>query len=140
MIRNAKVSLHPGGGRVEVDDVVLTGVRRAVIEGAAGEIPQLTLELISHEAEIDGQMRVTIPPKTAVTLAALGWTAPDDQPLDSPGQQYAWLHGCGTLNDGTPEDSGCCAGCRRDPDAHDRETSPRYVLVQVGGRADAASG
>ncbi|PBC80123.1 hypothetical protein BX265_4959 [Streptomyces sp. TLI_235] len=132
-------SVGLGKGTVSVDGVELRGVRSVSVEGAVGVIPRLVVEVVLHEAVVDGELLITVPPKTAATLAALGWTPPPDQPLDGPGQRHAWEHSCGTLNAGSP-DSGCCAGCRMEPHPDDQEHIPRFVLVQVGGDADAAAG
>lgn len=61
------------------------------------------------------------------------------QLVDSPEQPRAWRHACDTLNEGSPEDSGCCSGCRQELDRSDLDTAPRYVLVQVRRPPDAAA-
>jgi hypothetical protein len=135
-----RAHLKPGMGVIEMDGTPLTGVRRAVIEAEVGHVPTLTVELSLQEAEINGEMVIAIPPGTAATLIGLGWTPPTGQLVDSPEQPHAWRHACDTLNEGSPEDSGCCSGCRQEPNRYDLDTSPRYVLVQVRRPADAPPG
>lgn len=139
--RSAQVHLTgPGKGTVTVSGAELHGVRAVTVEGAVGEVTRLTVELALFEAEIDGEMVVTVPPKTAATLAALGWTPPAGQPLDTPDLPHAYRHDCGQLVEGAPGDDRYrrCPHCRWD--FKPEEAGPRYVLVQIGGAPDAAAG
>lgn len=79
-LRSAQVHLTgPGKGTVTVSGTELHGVRAVAVEAAAGEVTRLSVELALYEAEIDGEMVVTVPPKTAASLVVLGWTPPDEQ-------------------------------------------------------------
>lgn len=69
----------PGQGTIAVDGTELHKVRAVAVEAAVGEITRLTVELAVHEAEIDGEMVVIVPPETAASLLALGWTPPPGQ-------------------------------------------------------------
>ncbi|MGW4810543.1 hypothetical protein ACWEPB_02710 [Kitasatospora cineracea] len=78
--RSAQIHLTgPGKGTVTVSGAELHGVRAVTVEAGAGEVTRLTVELAIYEVEIDGEMVVTIPPKTAANLVALGWTPPPGQ-------------------------------------------------------------
>jgi len=74
--RHAKLNLTPGRTVIEVNGQPLTGVTSITLHGAVREIPSLTVDLLLNEAEVDGEVVVTVPTKTADTLVALGWTAP----------------------------------------------------------------
>lgn len=80
--RTAKLHLTPGGygGTVEVDGQRLTGIRNLTLTSGIGNIPVLTLELLMHEVEVDGELIVTVPDKTRDALVTLGWTPPSDSP------------------------------------------------------------
>lgn len=77
--KHARITLTPGGhgSTIEVDGQRLTGVRGISIRANVHEIPQLDLDLRMQEAEIDGEVFVSVPDKTRDTLIALGWTPPD---------------------------------------------------------------
>lgn len=76
-LRSARLRLHDGGrGTIEVDGQELHGVTAVVASAAVDERPQLVVQLLLQEIEIDGEMTVTIPDDTAEALAALGWTPP----------------------------------------------------------------
>lgn len=74
-----RAHLKPLTSVITVDGVPLTGVRRATFVTEVGHLPTLTLDLLLHEAEVDGETVVTVPPATAATLIALGWTPPGQE-------------------------------------------------------------
>lgn len=74
--RRAKIALSPGAGSVEIEGEQLSGVRAVTVKGTPGEIPQLVVELLIFDLEVDGEMGVEIPRETHATLRRLGWTPP----------------------------------------------------------------
>ncbi|MER8233481.1 hypothetical protein [Streptomyces sp. NPDC094049] len=83
MIRNARIELSAAGmGSVEVDGVPLKGVRSLSLDAAAGERPELLLELVVHDISTVAETHIVIPEDTAATLIALGWTPPPGQPVE----------------------------------------------------------
>jgi hypothetical protein len=79
MKHTARVRLEPHTGTVEIDGAPLRSVRAVTISGSVTDLPRLTVELLLHEVEVDGDMLVTVPPRTAESLVALGWTPPEGQ-------------------------------------------------------------
>lgn len=80
MTRTAKVNLtRDGRGTIEVNGQALHGVRGLTVTSEAGGVPHLTLDFVIYELELDGELVVTVPPKTAASLVALGWTPPEGQ-------------------------------------------------------------
>jgi hypothetical protein len=67
-----------GKGRIEIDGQRLRGVTGLRLAASTDDIPRLTVELVMHEVEVDGEMEVQIPERTAAALIALGWTPPRD--------------------------------------------------------------
>lgn len=82
--KHALLILTPGmlGSTIEVDGKQLAGIRGFTLTGQAMEMGKLTLDLVVKEANIDGEVLVSIPDKTKATLIALGWTPPDDETGD----------------------------------------------------------
>jgi len=75
--RNARISLDKiGRGEVFIDGQKVRGVRGLKLEGEVGDLPRLVLDVVVHEAEVDGETVVTVPEKTAETLKRLGWMPP----------------------------------------------------------------
>lgn len=78
--RTARIKLTPGGidSEVEIDGHRLTGITGVIIGAHVNEMPAMSLDLLVHEIEVDGEMVVTVPDKTRSSLIALGWTPPDN--------------------------------------------------------------
>lgn len=76
--RHAKLNLTPGGGTVEVNGEPLKGVRNVSLTAGVNAFPALTVDLLLHEVEVNGEVLITVPEKTAASLLALGWTPPAD--------------------------------------------------------------
>jgi hypothetical protein len=72
---------RPGSGSnlIEIDGVAVQGATRAMrLDSAAGSsLTTLTLDLLVHDIEIDGEVAVVLPEKTVAALRALGWTPPE---------------------------------------------------------------
>ncbi|GAA2825284.1 hypothetical protein RMN57_13200 [Kitasatospora sp. CM 4170] len=77
--RTAHVALRPGRGTITVDGTELRGVVACEIRGHVQEVPTMVVALALHEIEVDGQMSISVPPNTAASLVALGWTPPPGQ-------------------------------------------------------------
>ncbi|MFJ3097361.1 hypothetical protein [Streptomyces hydrogenans] len=83
MIRNARIELNAlGMGSIEVDGVLLKGIRALSLDSAVGDRPVLRLELAVHDISTTAETLIHIPDDTAATLVALGWTPPPGQPVD----------------------------------------------------------
>ncbi|MFI6443814.1 hypothetical protein [Kitasatospora sp. NPDC050543] len=74
-----RARLEPLTSVVTVDGRSLTGVRRATFVAEVGCVPTLTVDLVLREAEVDGEVLLTVPQATAAALVALGWTPPPGQ-------------------------------------------------------------
>ncbi len=74
----------PCRAEVLLDGQPLAKVRRFALSAAVNELAVLTLELVVHTCDIDGQMVTLLPPGTAAALAALGWTPPPGQQTEVP--------------------------------------------------------
>lgn len=68
-----------GRGTIEVDGQVLQGVTSFVLRAGVGEIPELELDVAVYDVSTFAEASVLIPPSTAETLVALGWTPPPEQ-------------------------------------------------------------
>lgn len=81
--RTAKVHLNGPTGTVEVGGADLShAVQRVAITGKVGCTPTMTLDLVIHQMDVDGEMHVQVPEDTAAALIVLGWAPPDDsQPI-----------------------------------------------------------
>lgn len=78
--RTASIHLDSAGsGTITVDGHQLRGIRSLTLDAAAGEVPQLTLELRLLDVSTMAETSVLIDDDTAATLVALGWTPPPDQ-------------------------------------------------------------
>lgn len=79
--RNARLHLTPGGtgSFVELDGQRLPGVRGVTLTHKVRRTPTITVDLVMHEIEVDGEMTVTVPDKTREALIALGWTPPGEE-------------------------------------------------------------
>ena len=85
---SVQVHLVPAGvgSTVHVDGERLRGVTGLTITHRVRELPQLTIDLLVHEFDVDGEMVVQVPERTAESLVTLGWTPPpghdpgEDQP------------------------------------------------------------
>jgi hypothetical protein len=76
--KHATIRLGLGKGRVEIDGQRLPGVTGLRLDASTDEdVPRLTVHLAMDEVEVDGEMTVQIPDRTAAALAALGWTPPE---------------------------------------------------------------
>jgi hypothetical protein len=68
-----------GRGTVHVDGHEMSNDVRGVSFNAwAGDSTEVELNLIIHDAAIDGEAKVVVPPGTAAALEALGWTPPTE--------------------------------------------------------------
>ena len=78
MDRTARIRLgEPGLATIEIDGQnVSDAVVGYRLDGRVGQRHQLTLDLLLHTGEVDGQAQVHIPPATAALLVDLGWTPP----------------------------------------------------------------
>jgi hypothetical protein len=77
----------PGDTTVRVDGHELTDAVRALsIDAVAGARARLTLDLLVHPIEVDGEMTVGLPGQTYAALIALGWTPPATAPIDAKGR------------------------------------------------------
>jgi hypothetical protein len=79
--RNVKLKLGiDGRGHLHVDGHDLSKATRGVsLQGGADQIPQLTIDLIVFDAEVEIEGAVThIPAATVDALVTLGWTPPGD--------------------------------------------------------------
>lgn len=76
--RKIAIDIAPGrtNNRIELDGQPLHGVRGLTIDATAATMPKVTLDLIVHAAEFNGEALVLVPDKTRQTLLALGWTPP----------------------------------------------------------------
>jgi len=76
--KRATISLGLNKGRIEIDGQRLPGVRGLQLAASVDDgIPRLTVDLSMHEVEVDGDMVVQVPERTAAALIALGWTPPE---------------------------------------------------------------
>jgi hypothetical protein len=73
-----RITADAGGrGTVHVDGHEMTNdVCGVSFIAWAGDEPECELHLIIHDAAIDGEAKVVVPPGTASALEALGWTPP----------------------------------------------------------------
>ena len=82
--RKASIKLTPGcdpGSQIVVDGVDITaGVRAFSLTAAAGDVPELNLDMAVVEVEVDGEVRVELTDGTREALLALGWTPPQETP------------------------------------------------------------
>jgi hypothetical protein len=67
---------HGTRGRVYIDGSEIEGVRGFTLSAFAGDVARLDLDLITYEAEVDGELRVMVPEVTSKALSKLGWTPP----------------------------------------------------------------
>lgn len=67
---------HGTHGRVYIDGTELQGIRGLDLKARVGNVATLELDLITYEAEVDGDLRVIVPEETRQTLVVLGWTPP----------------------------------------------------------------
>lgn len=83
MIRNARVELNAlGMGSIEVDGVLIKGVRSLSLDASVSDRPVLRLSLAVLDISTVAETLIHIPEDTAATLVALGWTPPSGQPVD----------------------------------------------------------
>ncbi|MFJ2029439.1 hypothetical protein [Streptosporangium sp. NPDC087985] len=52
------------------------------------DLPGLTVDLLMHEVEVDGEMVVSVPDRTRDALIALGWTPPAEPRPDDVATTY----------------------------------------------------
>ena len=79
MQRTAQIHLDGPTGTITVDGHDISHcVRGFTLTADVGHLPALDLDVVLHEADVDGQALITIPARTAVLLTALGWTPPAD--------------------------------------------------------------
>ena len=77
--KRATISLGLNKGRIEIDGQRLPGVTGLQLAASVDDgVPRLTVDLNMHEVEIDGEMAVRVPERTAAALVALGWTPPEE--------------------------------------------------------------
>lgn len=77
MQRSARISLNGPTGTILVNDQDISHcVRGLTLTADIDSLPTLELDLVVHEATVEGQAVVSIPPRTADLLTALGWTPP----------------------------------------------------------------
>ncbi|MEO3860887.1 hypothetical protein [Acrocarpospora sp. B8E8] len=76
--KKAHLVITPGSrSDVVIDGQRLTGVRGINLTASVHEKPQLSLDLVIREVEIDGEFHIEVPDKTRAALITLGWTPPD---------------------------------------------------------------
>ncbi len=84
--RHAKITLNPTAGRtagtVEIDGQPIPGVAGIQLSGGVHGLPHLSLNLVVHEVEVEGEMVIEVRPKTRAALLALGWTPPAEEVPD----------------------------------------------------------
>lgn len=78
--RSMRITTQGFRGAVEVDGVDLSdGIRGLTVRLGAGQLPQVELDLIIVDLELEGDdSRLIIPEATRAALIALGWTAPEE--------------------------------------------------------------
>jgi hypothetical protein len=77
MLKNVVLHItEPGRGTLEVEGHPLKGIVGISLTHRVTEFARLTVELVMHEIEVDGQMQVMVPEKTRDSLVALGWVEP----------------------------------------------------------------
>ncbi|MFD5057421.1 hypothetical protein [Streptomyces sp. NPDC058394] len=75
--RTASIHLNGPTGTVILDGQDISHcIRGFTLTADAGDIPTLDLDVVLHEADVEGQALVHIPARTAELLTALGWTPP----------------------------------------------------------------
>ncbi|MFI9339977.1 hypothetical protein ACIG0D_01675 [Streptomyces sp. NPDC052773] len=135
--RNVSISVTgPGRGEVILDGERVEGVRGITFGARVDEMALVVLDVLVPTAQIDGEMIVTVPERTAETLIALGWTPPAEQPYGGSDRPKAWRHMCGQLNEGEPV---MCSGCRFDVEDRPQDVESRYVLVDLAEEVDGAA-
>lgn len=81
------------GGLVEVNGLDMTDALRGItIDHQIDKITTVTLELgaIAVEGEVEGEVRLFMPPEVRAALVALGWTPPlNARPAESPAERSA---------------------------------------------------
>lgn len=80
--RKVEITAEDGRAVVLVDGQRIGGVQDFTLTGAAGEVPQLTLELATYDVSTFAEADVLVPADTAAALVALGWTPPDGQEVE----------------------------------------------------------
>ncbi|MGH3495066.1 MAG: hypothetical protein ACRDQ1_17780 [Sciscionella sp.] len=82
----AKLVLRPFEGQIIVGGTDLAPAVRSIQLCAGVDYrPELVLNLVLHEVEVDGEITTTIPDRTREALVALGWTPPAEQAADETG-------------------------------------------------------
>ncbi|WP_432247700.1 hypothetical protein ACRAR1_07065 [Streptomyces sanyensis] len=79
--RTARIRLEGPTPLVEIGGLDVSAATVSLrLEAQHSHRTGLVLDLLLHEAVVEGQTQVSVPDETARALVALGWTPPGDQP------------------------------------------------------------
>ncbi|WP_030387060.1 hypothetical protein [Streptomyces sp. NRRL S-241] len=75
--RHVRLSLHPSGGRAEINGHdVSRAVRGIELTQEVGSPPRLTLDLALDQVTVEGVAVLVMAPRVEQLLEAFGWTRP----------------------------------------------------------------